>query len=33
MDQRHWIMLAVVIVARYVLGRLFPRPGQMVGLP
>jgi flagellar biogenesis protein FliO len=33
MEGQHWIMLLVVLVAGYVLGRLMPQVGQMVGLP
>lgn len=29
---QHWVMLAVVLVIGYVLGRMFPGPGQAVGL-
>jgi hypothetical protein len=32
-EGQHWIMLAVILVAGYVAGRLFPQAGQMVGLP
>jgi hypothetical protein len=33
MEGQHWIMLAVILVAGYVAGRLFPQVGQTVGLP
>lgn len=33
MEGQHWVMLVVILVAGYVLGRLMPGPGQMVGLP
>jgi hypothetical protein len=33
MEGQHWIMLAVILVAGYVLGRLMPQLGQTVGLP
>jgi hypothetical protein len=32
-EGQHWIMLAVILVAGYVLGRLMPQLGQTVGLP
>lgn len=33
MEGQHWVMLAIILVAGYVIGRLWPAPGQMVGLP
>lgn len=33
MEGQHWIMLAVILVAGYVLGRIWVAPAQMVGLP
>ena len=33
MQQHHWFMLAAVLVIGYIVGRLFPTPGQMIGLP
>jgi hypothetical protein len=33
MEGQHWIMLLVVLVAGYVLGRLWTTPATMVGLP
>jgi hypothetical protein len=33
MNGNHWIMLVVVLVVGYVVGRMFPEPGRMVGLP
>jgi hypothetical protein len=33
MEGQHWIMLLVIFVAGYVLGRLWTTPAQMVGLP
>jgi hypothetical protein len=33
MEGQHWIMLAVILVAGYVLGRIWTTPAQMVGLP
>jgi hypothetical protein len=33
MEGQHWIMLLVILVAGYVLGRLWTTPAQMVGLP
>jgi hypothetical protein len=32
-EGQHWIMLAVILVAGYVLGRIWTTPAQMVGLP
>lgn len=33
MEGRHWFMLVVVFVLGYVAARMFPAPGQAVGLP
>lgn len=33
MEGQHWIMLAVILVAGYVIGRIWTTPAQMVGLP
>lgn len=33
MEGQHWIMLAVILVAGYVLGRIWTTPATMVGLP
>jgi hypothetical protein len=33
MEGQHWIMLLVILVAGYVLGRIWTTPAQMVGLP
>jgi lysylphosphatidylglycerol synthetase-like protein (DUF2156 family) len=33
MESQHWIMLLIVLVAGYVLGRVWTQPAQMVGLP
>ena len=33
MEGQHWIMILVILVAGYVLGRLWTQPAQMVGLP
>jgi hypothetical protein len=32
-EGQHWIMLLVVLVAGYVLGRVWTTPAQMAGLP
>jgi hypothetical protein len=32
-EGQHWIMLLVILVAGYVLGRLWTTPATMVGLP
>ena len=33
MEMQHWLMLLVILVAGYVLGRLWTTPATMVGLP
>ena len=33
MEAQHWIMLLVILVVGYVLGRLWTAPAQLVGLP
>lgn len=33
MEGQHWIMLLIVLVAGYALGRLWTTPAQMLGLP
>jgi len=33
MEGRHYFMLAVVFVLGYVVARMWPAPGQAVGLP
>jgi hypothetical protein len=33
MQGHHYLMLGVVLVLGYVLGRFMPGPGQAVGLP
>lgn len=33
MQGSHWLMLAIVIIVGYVLGRYFPQPAQAIGLP
>jgi hypothetical protein len=33
MEGQHWIMLLVILVVGYVLGRLWAAPAQMIGLP
>jgi hypothetical protein len=32
-EGQHWIMLAVILVVGYVLGRLWTTPATMLGLP
>ena len=32
-EGQHWIMLLVVLVAGYVLGRIWTTPATMIGLP
>jgi hypothetical protein len=33
MEGQHWVMLFIVLVVGYVLGRLWTQPAQMLGLP
>jgi hypothetical protein len=33
MEGQHWIMLLIILIAGYVLGRIWTTPAQMVGLP
>jgi hypothetical protein len=33
LEGQHWVMLSVILVVGYVLGRLWPTPAQMIGLP
>jgi hypothetical protein len=33
MEGQHWVMLAIIAIAFYVLGRVWAAPAQMVGLP
>ncbi len=33
MNVSHWVMLFVIFIAGYVAARMFPGPGQAVGLP
>lgn len=33
MNMGHWVMLAVILVVGYALGRVWPAPAQLVGLP
>lgn len=33
MEMQHWVMLIVILVVGYALGRLWAAPAQMVGLP
>jgi hypothetical protein len=33
MEGQHWIMLVIILVVGYVLGRLWTTPAQMLGLP
>ena len=33
MEGQHWIMLLIILIVGYVLGRLWATPAQMVGLP
>lgn len=33
MEGQHWLMLVIVLVVGYVLGRVWTAPAQMVGLP
>lgn len=33
METHHFLMLIVVLIAGYVIGRLWATPGQYIGLP
>lgn len=33
MGGEHWLMLIIVLIVGYVLGRMWAAPAQMVGLP
>lgn len=33
MQPSHWVMLVVMLIVGYLLGRMFPQLGQTVGLP
>jgi hypothetical protein len=33
MEGQHWIMLVIILVVGYVLGRIWTTPAQMLGLP
>jgi hypothetical protein len=33
MEGQHWVMVAVMLMVGYVLGRLWTQPAQMLGLP
>lgn len=33
MEGQHWVMLFIVLVAGYVLGRIWTQPAMMLGLP
>jgi len=33
MEGQHWVMLLVILVVGYVLGRIWTAPAQMIGLP
>jgi hypothetical protein len=33
LESSHWLMLLIVLVVGYVLGRLWAMPAQAVGLP
>jgi hypothetical protein len=33
MEGQHWIMLVVILIVGYVLGRIWTAPAQMIGLP
>ena len=33
MEGQHWIMLVIILVVGYVLGRIWTAPAQMIGLP
>ena len=33
MEGQHWVMLIIILVVGYVLGRIWAQPAQMLGLP
>jgi hypothetical protein len=33
LENQHWVMLFIVLVVGYVMGRLWTAPAQMLGLP
>jgi hypothetical protein len=33
MEGQHWLMLIIVLIVGYVLGRVWTQPAKMVGLP
>jgi hypothetical protein len=33
MEGQHWVMLVVILIVGYVLGRIWTAPAQMIGLP
>lgn len=33
MEGQHWVMLIIVLMVGYVLGRIWTQPAQMLGLP
>jgi hypothetical protein len=33
MEGQHWVMLVIILIVGYVLGRLWTQPAQMLGLP
>jgi hypothetical protein len=33
MEGQHWLMLVVVLIVGYIVGRVWATPAQMVGLP
>lgn len=33
MEGQHWLMLVVVLIVGYIVGRVWAAPAQMVGLP
>ena len=33
MQGQHWLMLVVILITGYVLGRMWSTPARMVGLP
>lgn len=33
METHHWFLMIIMLIVGYALGRMFPQPGQMVGLP
>lgn len=33
MENQHWVMLLIILAVGYALGRIWPTPARLVGLP